>query len=108
MVWLPRCGLALLILVLIQVFLGALAHRTKAAPSASSRFPTLSGKSPVRLVHIPLGLVILGLGFYQVHLGFYEYPLYSDGGQQVPHGVFVVYYIIISLVAASYVAGWVK
>ncbi|KAL8276339.1 hypothetical protein RQP46_011264 [Phenoliferia psychrophenolica] len=103
-----RIGIALLVLILVQVVFGAFAHRTKASPHPSSRLPTLSGKSPVRLVHIVLGVTILGLGLYQVHEGLEEYPDNSDGGETVPRGVFIVYYILISIIAASYLAGWIK
>ena len=103
-----RVGLALLILVLVQVVVGATAHRTKAIPSLTSRFPTLTGKSPLRFVHIALGLVILCLGLYQVHEGFEEYPANSDGGQAIPGGVYVVYYIIVAIIAVTYVGGWVR
>ncbi|KAK4703774.1 hypothetical protein P7C70_g2437, partial [Phenoliferia sp. Uapishka_3] len=103
-----KVGLALLILILIQVVFGALAHRIHIVPNPNARFPTLSGKGPIRLGHIVMGLAILGLGFAQIHLGFDEYPLKSDGGQDVPHGVYIVFYIIIALVAASYLGGWVR
>ncbi|KAL8292516.1 hypothetical protein RQP46_001128 [Phenoliferia psychrophenolica] len=103
-----KCGLALLILVLLQVLLGSVAHRVKASPSPTARFPTLSGKSPVRLVHIVLGIAIIALGFFQIHEGFEEYPLYSTGGESVPMGAYIVYYILIALIAAAYLAGWIK
>ncbi|KAL8276340.1 hypothetical protein RQP46_011265 [Phenoliferia psychrophenolica] len=103
-----RIGIVLLVLILVQVGVGAFAHRTKSTPHPSSRLPTLSGKSPVRLVHIVLGLSILGLGLYQIYSGFDEFSGNSDGGDVVPHGVYILYYVLVTIIAVSYVAGWVK
>ncbi|KAK4704510.1 hypothetical protein P7C70_g1704, partial [Phenoliferia sp. Uapishka_3] len=103
-----KVGLALLILVLVQVVLGSVAKATKSDPNNHSRLPTLSRKSPIRLVHIVVGLATLGLGLAQPWLGFHEYPGNSDGGQSVARGVFIVYYILIALIAFLYLMGWVK
>ncbi|KAL8283624.1 hypothetical protein RQP46_005419 [Phenoliferia psychrophenolica] len=99
-------GLALLVLVLVQLALGALAHWTKASPRKNARVPTLSGKHPYRLGHIFLGIAIFALGLFEVHEGVDEYSRRSDGAESVPLGVFIVYYILIGLIAACYVSGW--
>jgi hypothetical protein len=106
---LSSVGLGLLILVLAQVTLGALAHRVPSGtPSVNARLPTLSNKPLVRLVHIIAGIFITGLGLIQVRLGITEYPEFSDGGENVPVGVIVVYWILVAGIVVSYVFGWFR
>ncbi|KAK4704881.1 hypothetical protein P7C70_g1329, partial [Phenoliferia sp. Uapishka_3] len=103
-----QVGLSLLVLVLVQVVFGALAHRTKSEANPDARFPTLSGKSPIRLGHMLMGLAILGLGLAQVYLGMEEYPANSDGMETVARGVFIVYYVLVAIISVMYIGGWVK
>lgn len=103
-------GLALLILVILQVTLGAVSHRVPAPKREDvrhARFPTLSRKSPVRILHICLGIAITVAGFTQVRLGFREFRMYSDGQTHVPHGVVIVFWVLAALVAVLYLGGWV-
>lgn len=102
-----RLGLTLLILVLVQVTLGALAHRVASpAPSPTSKLPTLSNKPLIRLIHIVLGITITGLGLIQVRLGMSQYPEKSDGGEGTPVGVIVVYWLLVAAIVISYLYGW--
>lgn len=102
-----KVGLALLIIVVLQVALGAIAHKSRAdRPAFETRVPTLTSKSPLRLLHIPLGLGIVGLGFFQVNEGFDEWESSSDRSSEVPNSVRIVFWIVLGVVAAAYVIGW--
>lgn len=66
-------GLAVFIVIILQVFLGAFAHTRQVQPSPAGRLPTLSKKSPFRLLHIVLGIFALGLGWVTINEGFQEW-----------------------------------
>ncbi|ORY88319.1 hypothetical protein BCR35DRAFT_289209 [Leucosporidium creatinivorum] len=102
-----RLGLIIFILVMLQILLGAFAHSRPVQPSPAGRLPTLSKKSPFRLFHIVLGVAILALGWVNVHEGFEQWEKSSDAQTEVPMGAKIVFYILIALFAAAYVAGWV-
>lgn len=91
---------------MLQVLLGAFAHSRPVHPSPAGRLPTLSKKSPFRLLHIFLGIAVLALGWVNVHEGFEEWEKTSDALTSVPMGAKIVFYILIALFAAGYVAGW--
>lgn len=114
-----RLGLALLILVLVQALLGLGAHFTRPTRLTSSR-PSL--RAPVtappvkpprtfgvpRIVHILLGLVTLALGWTQVANGLYvEWDENLSAVGEVPLAVKVVFWVLIGLWVASYLAAWV-
>ncbi|KAK4704883.1 hypothetical protein P7C70_g1328, partial [Phenoliferia sp. Uapishka_3] len=103
-----RVGLALFILILCQLLFGVVAHRTSAKPDPNVRLPTLSEKSPMRIIHIVSGLAILGLGLANVHRGLEEYEEQSDGRETIARGVFIVYFVIVAVIAALYAGGWVN
>ncbi|KAI0311023.1 hypothetical protein OF83DRAFT_1069520 [Amylostereum chailletii] len=66
-------GLALLILYLVQVFLGAFIHWVK----LPIRFP--GGRPPQNYVHIVLGLTIIGLASWQTHYGLWTEWAFATG-----------------------------
>ncbi|KAI5478611.1 hypothetical protein MNV49_004753 [Pseudohyphozyma bogoriensis] len=107
-----RLGLALFLLVIVQVAVGTLAHTVHIPTSEISRVPSLSGKFTgkglVRIFHIILGITIVVLGFVQVKLGFEEYEEKSDGGHETPMGVKVVFWVLVGVEAFLYVGGWVR
>ncbi|TNY20468.1 hypothetical protein DMC30DRAFT_439181 [Rhodotorula diobovata] len=114
-----KLGLALLILVLVQALLGLGAHFTRPTRLTSSR-PSL--RAPVtappakpprtfgvpRIVHVLLGLVTLALGWTQVANGLYvEWDENLSAVGNVPLAVKVVFWVLIGLWVASYLAAWV-
>lgn len=105
-----RVGLSIFSLVLVQVGLGAFAHRIPAPNRADlrhSRFPTLFQKHPVRLIHIFLGIVVTVLGFVQIRGGLQEFTMWSDAQYAIPLWAVIVFWVISMLVAVLYIAGWV-
>lgn len=104
-----RTGLALLLMVIVQVILGSVAHlfMKPVAPSATARFPTLSNKSIIRLSHIALGITISITGFFQTRSGLDEWYTQSDAGTEVPKVVSVLMWIVVVFVSIAYIAGWV-
>ena len=102
-----KVGLAIFIIVIIQVLLGAVAHKSRLSmPSPTTRVPTLASKSPIRLVHIVFGLATIALSFYQVHSGFEEWETSSDEQTAVPNAVKIVFWILLGVFAAAYLIGW--
>nr|GAT58426.1 predicted protein [Mycena chlorophos] len=66
-----QVGLALLLLYLLQVFLGVFIHSVK-FPSLNARIP--GGRSPQNYLHAILGLTIVLLACWQTHYGlWYEW-----------------------------------
>ncbi|KAK4057454.1 hypothetical protein OIO90_001523 [Microbotryomycetes sp. JL221] len=102
-----RVGLALFIIVVIQVVLGFVAHNRKFIVDPNAKLPTLSNKGPIRYGHILIGLAVIGLGWYNVHEGFDEWESSSDAQSMVPRAVEIVYWILVGVFGALYVGGWV-
>jgi len=102
------CVFSLFILVLVQVIGGAFAHRIRCERDAvlHSVLPTLTGKSPVRLAHIFLGITITVLGIAQVNMGFDQWNQQNSIGKSVPRGVKIVYWVLVGVIASTYIAGW--
>jgi len=74
-----KVGLTLLILYVIQVLLGAIAHFFK--------LPSLfrGHRAPHNYLHVLLGLAILALAQWQVHYGLFTEWAFATGGlHQVP------------------------
>lgn len=85
-----QLGLAMVILLVIQVALGAAAHGMRSK----------TGKRYIGFAHIPLGLILFGLSPYQIHLGFdiwdWDPPAYAS----------YIIYAWTALMAALYIAGF--
>ncbi|KAK4052788.1 hypothetical protein OIV83_002075 [Microbotryomycetes sp. JL201] len=100
-------GLVLFILFVLQVIGGIVAHNRKFIVNPHAKLPTLSNKGPVRYGHIVLGLAVVALGWFQVHEGFEEWEEKSDAQSSVPRAVVIVFWVLVGLFAALYVAGWI-
>ncbi|KAF9448143.1 hypothetical protein P691DRAFT_670095 [Macrolepiota fuliginosa MF-IS2] len=72
-----KCGLALLILYLVQLTLGATVHFFK--------FPTLlrGHRAPHNYLHVVIGIAIFILAAFQVHYGLYTEWLIGTGGLHI-------------------------
>ncbi|TFK37974.1 hypothetical protein BDQ12DRAFT_652212 [Crucibulum laeve] len=72
-----KIGLSLLILYIIQLFMGAFVHFFK--------FPSLFGglRAPHNYFHVFLGLIIFILAAFQVHYGLYTEWAFATGGLHV-------------------------
>ncbi|KAJ7146450.1 hypothetical protein C8R44DRAFT_864218 [Mycena epipterygia] len=103
-------GLAIIVLFLLQFFLGVVAHFTHSAGPGTkdSAFPTLTTpKSPLRHLHVVFGIVMTALLYAGVKTGMDEWDMVSDMGTLVPKGIVVTYWVIFGLEVAAYVFGWV-
>ncbi|BGP24055.1 carbohydrate-binding domain family 9-like protein [Rhodotorula toruloides] len=106
-----RLGLVLLLLVILQLLVGYLAHIT--LPSAlTSSSPSFSRPrpSPARAIHILLGLTILALGWVQVHTGIKkggEWYRATLGTEEVPRAVRGVFWTLVGLFVLAYLGEWV-
>lgn len=105
---LPRLGLGLLLLVLLQALGGLAAHFTKTSSLPHPR-PTVSrASSPVRLAHLVCGLTIAGLGFAQVHTGIPLWNKYvARSTVQLPSWLYGLMWAIAGVEIAAYLGGWV-
>lgn len=85
-----QLGLAMVILLIVQVALGAAAHGMRSK----------TGKRYIGFAHIPLGLILFGLSPYQIHLGFDTWdwapPAYAS----------YIIYAWSALMAILYIAGF--
>ncbi|KAM0786890.1 hypothetical protein ACM66B_002314 [Microbotryomycetes sp. NB124-2] len=102
-----RVGLALFIIFVLQVAGGLVAHNRKFIVDPNAKLPTLSNKGPIRYAHIVIGLAIVAVGWYQVQEGFQEWETSSDATSSVPRAVEIVFWVLVGVFAAMYVAGWV-
>lgn len=91
-----RLGLALFIMYLFQVTLGAVIHFVKPANRTSRPLQNYA--------HAIIGLLIIALAMYQVYLGFHrEWP--RTGLQPFPKGVKIFYIIWVVLLPVLYFSG---
>lgn len=83
-----KLGLALFILLFLQIALGAFSHSLK-----NRRQTRLVG-----YVHIPIGLILFGLSVYQIHEGFEEWdwepPMYASYVIYAWAGLMALLYLI--------------
>ncbi|KAJ7052287.1 hypothetical protein C8F01DRAFT_1171586 [Mycena amicta] len=105
-------GLAILILFLLQFFLGIAAHYSHSAGPAGAQkgaaFPTLTTpKHILRHVHVVCGVVMTALLYAGVKTGMDEWDMVSDMGTRVPEGIVVVYWLLFGIEVAVYLFGWV-
>ena len=63
-----KCGLALFILVLIQVFVGVITHWTK-HHRLVERTKFVARRGPLNFLHVTMGLAIVGLGWTTAYEG---------------------------------------
>ncbi|GAA5994551.1 cytochrome b561 domain-containing protein [Rhodotorula paludigena] len=114
-----RLGLALFLLVLVQALLGFLAHRTmptlltsscpsfRSAPADPAHPRRIRTPLP-RISHILVGLVTVALGWTQLASGIDgEWQSGSDAQSAVPRGVWIVFWALVALWIAAYLAAWV-
>lgn len=95
-----KAGLAILILYIIQVFLGLFSHYVN-----SPTIPFVY-RTPQRILHILIGLSLFGLGFWQVNYGYLtEWPTYV--GSIVPASVNKAWKALVILFPILYAIGWV-
>ncbi|KAJ7624852.1 hypothetical protein FB45DRAFT_924365 [Roridomyces roridus] len=79
-----KAGLALLIMYIIQVFLGIFIHFVK-LPALRLRFP--GGRLPQNYLHAILGLAIVGLATWQTHYGLWtEWAFITGNAHPVNKG----------------------
>ncbi|KAJ7439996.1 hypothetical protein FB451DRAFT_1106906 [Mycena latifolia] len=103
-------GLAIIVLFLLQFFLGIVAHYTHSERpgSSDSAFPTLTTpKSPLRHLHVIFGIVMTALLYAGVKTGMDEWDMVSDMETLVPQGIVVTYWVLFGLAVAAYLFGWV-
>ncbi|TDL18798.1 hypothetical protein BD410DRAFT_792984 [Rickenella mellea] len=95
-----KTGLALLILYIIQVLLGAIIHFFKTPYFFSGRRP------PQNYLHATIGLAIIALAFYQVHYGItFEWYELTGGLHVVPHSVMSAWIAVAVVFWTLYVIG---
>ena len=95
------CGLALFIMVLIQIVLGTIAHFFK---HRSLEKGSVGGRSPLRLLHVIMGLAIVALGWVTVYEGIWvEWPLFTSGPAN--KGYKIGYAVIVGVASALYLGG---
>ncbi|THH03409.1 hypothetical protein EW145_g6277 [Phellinidium pouzarii] len=95
-----RIGLALLLLYLVQVFLGTIIHFFKSPRSFSGRRP------PQNYIHAIIGLTTIALAFYQVHLGIKtEWVEGTGDGTVVPQSALNAWIALIVIFWVLYAAG---
>jgi len=95
-----KCGLALLVLYLIQITLGAIVHFFK--------FPTVfrGHRAPHNYLHILIGISIFILAAYQVHYGLYiEWPTITGDVHKVPQSAKNAWMAFIIIFWILYVLG---
>jgi len=90
-----RNGVAVFVLLNVQIFLGALIHHL---------YDPNRVRRPIRnWCHVILGITVAILGAIQVRLGMGEYSrLFA---RETPKAVIVVYWIVIGLTALAYIIG---
>ncbi|KAJ7500094.1 hypothetical protein FB451DRAFT_50057 [Mycena latifolia] len=94
-----KVGLALLVLYLIQVFLGSFIHLVK-----FPRFP--GGRPPQNYLHAVLGLAIVGLAMWQTHYGLWtEWALVTGNAHPVNMRCRHFWLAIVVIVASLYALG---
>ncbi|GAA6007570.1 hypothetical protein JCM10207_006390 [Rhodosporidiobolus poonsookiae] len=104
-----RLGLALFLLFLVQPVLGLLGHAYSKPAPLTSAHPSLTRPlpSPVRALHVLLGVTIVTLGYTQIASGInVEWTRGSDARGEVPGAVRVVFWVLVGLEIAAYIAGW--
>jgi len=98
-----RVGLALLILYLLQVFLGAFIHWIK----IPKRFSHLGGRRPQNFLHVTIGLAILILATWQTHYGLYtEWALITGNIHPVSNGCKHFWLAILVVMWSVYLGGY--
>ncbi|KIL60296.1 hypothetical protein M378DRAFT_168318 [Amanita muscaria Koide BX008] len=95
-----QIGLALLILYLVQVFLGPFIHWFKFHSLFHGHRPPLS------YLHVILGLSILALASYQVHYGLYFEWIDFVGVQPIPTWTLNTWLALTIIFWALYGIGW--
>lgn len=103
-----KTGAVLVAAVVFQSAFGYVAHLVRGlSPELAqrSRLPTLSlSKNKVRHLHILIGVVIVGAGWWQVGgSGFHEWNM---TGSSVPTWVKLVFWVLIGIIAAAWLGGW--
>ncbi|KAL6303522.1 hypothetical protein BKA93DRAFT_818015 [Sparassis latifolia] len=94
-----KWGLALFVLYILQIVLGAVIHYWKPG------FFLLGGRRPIQnYFHAVFGLVIIGLSFYQVRTGYRDEWEISTG-RGISNAANIVWYIWIVLLPVLYLAG---
>lgn len=101
-----------------------IAHSQKTvSPAAAARLPSLSRKPLLRLTHIFSGMGIVVLGWYASKTGIDKWakklssslrPLSPStrpcnvlkSGTEIPHGVYVAFWVLIGFWTILYIAGW--
>lgn len=98
-------GLAIMILFLLQFFLGVVAHYTHS--EGPGKYTLTTPKSPIRHLHVVFGIIITALLYAGVKTGMDEWDMVSDMGTLVPKGIVVTYWVLFGLAVAAYLFGWI-
>ncbi|KAH0589462.1 hypothetical protein H2248_005210 [Termitomyces sp. 'cryptogamus'] len=94
-----RLGVAIFVLYISQVVLGAAIHWIK--PRNSARRPTQN------YAHAVFGLLIIAIAMFQVHDGFTSEWQRTTGREGLSGSVIIFYYVWIGLITVSYSIGLV-
>ncbi|ORY28521.1 hypothetical protein BCR39DRAFT_535096 [Naematelia encephala] len=97
-----KCGVALFILVILQIALGLGSHYYR--PSRTIVFSTASGRGPSNFSHVALGLVVLALGWATAWFGIdSEWKVYDGKGLNV--GWKVLWGLAVGITSTAYLVG---
>ncbi|EKM54903.1 uncharacterized protein PHACADRAFT_259069 [Phanerochaete carnosa HHB-10118-sp] len=94
-----KWGVAIFVLYIFQLLVGALVHFVKA------RFLPILGRPIHNYFHAVFGIFLIGIAFYQVRTGFrVEWPLYTGRGP-LNNAANIVWIVWLVLVCTAYLAG---
>jgi hypothetical protein len=98
-----QLGLAIFIIVLLQAFLGAVAHYFKSRSSISIDFAKAKKKSPLQLAHIILGVTTVGLLYWLIWNGLQiEWVGMSTSGSATPQSVQIIFWLFVLFPLTKY------